>query len=174
MQRLEEQRVKLVKLDELIPHPANTNEGDVGVVVDSISENGWYGVVLAQLSTNRILAGHTRTEAARILGITRVPVIFLDVDDDEAARILLVDNKSNRLGRDDEAKLSEVLLTMQQETTRSLLGTGYDDDDVHQLLARVHTPLDLGNEVDNSRRGHRAHRCPHCLAEWEGSCTPDD
>lgn len=96
--------------------------------------NGWYGTVIVQKSTNRIIAGNHRVAAARQLGWTHVPVQIIDVDDEAASRINLADNRTARLGTDDSDLLAEILTTL-ASTDLGLDGTGYDGDDLDDLLA---------------------------------------
>lgn len=123
-----------VPIDSVSPHPENVNEGDDGVVIDSIDEHGFYGAVMVQESTRRIIFGHTRHRAARARGAATLPVFFLDVDDDEARRILLIDNESNRRGRNRPDELARLLADL-DATPRGLAGTGFDRDDLDTLLA---------------------------------------
>lgn len=62
--RLLPQRYEMRAVDSLQPHPQNANEGDVGAIVESIDENGFFGAVLVQASTGRILAGKHRWASA--------------------------------------------------------------------------------------------------------------
>jgi DNA modification methylase len=129
-----EQMIETVSIDELEPHPANPRQGDVGLIHSLIEENGWYGVIVAQRSSGRILAGNHRWRAAKAAGLEELPVAYLDVDDDRAERILLADNRSNDLASYDDHALAD-LLQLLTATEPGLLGTGYDGDDLDQLLA---------------------------------------
>lgn len=119
-----EQEYEVVRIDgdhdPLKEHPQNPNQGEEDVVDESIDENGWYGAVTAQRSTGYILAGNTRYRVAKKKGATEVPVIWKDVDDETALKILLVDNESTRQGVNDETKLEEALASL-----GTLDGTGY-------------------------------------------------
>lgn len=108
--------------DPLREHPENPNKGDVDTIDESIEVNGWYGAVTAQKSTGYIIAGNHRYRTAKARGATEIPVIWKDVDDEAALRILLVDNQSARKAQMDEEKLTAVL-----ESLESLSGTGYDE-----------------------------------------------
>lgn len=132
-----------VPVGDLKQHPDNPRQGDIGAIVESIRTNGWYGTVIAQKSTGHVLAGNHRLEAARQLGIETVPVVWLDVDDDRARRILLVDNRTNDLAAYDDRALAELLTEMAGDPEQ-LLGTGYDGDALDQLLADLdstHRPI---------------------------------
>lgn len=127
------QQYELTHVDKLSTHPANPRRGDVDQLASSIEANGFYGAVVAQRSTGHVLAGNHRLLAARERGILELPVIWLDVDDDRAARILLVDNRSNDVASYDEAQLVELL----QELDGDLTGTGYSDDDLLKLMSEL-------------------------------------
>jgi DNA modification methylase len=146
-QDYEEQTYRIAELSELTEHPENPRLGDVGVIVDSIEHNGWYGALTVQKSSGYILGGNHRKKALVAMGITRVPIIEKDVDDATALRILLADNRSSDLATYDDPKLLELLLREAQND--NLAGTGYDGDDVDQMLRdaaykaddRIVTPL---------------------------------
>jgi DNA modification methylase len=127
------QEITTVPIGDLEPHPANPRQGDVGLIHSLIEENGWYGVIVAQRSSGRILAGNHRWRAAKAAGLVELPVAYLDVDDDRAERILLADNRSNDLASYDDHALADLLQSL-TATTNGLVGTGWDGDDLDTLL----------------------------------------
>ncbi len=133
-----------VKLSDLTPHPDNPRQGDIGAIATSIQENGWYGTIVAQQSTGIVLAGNHRLQAAKQLGMTELPVYWVDVDDTTARKILLADNRVNDLASYDSEALAEILTEL--ATTDDLLGTGYDGDDIDTLLGDLEWDRD---EIDD-------------------------
>jgi ParB-like chromosome segregation protein Spo0J len=127
---------ELVPCDDLSPHPNNPRSGDVGAIRQSIRSNGFYGAVIAQRSTSRILAGEHRWRAAKAEGMEQVPVIFVDCDDDTAVRIVLADNRTNDVAGYDDIRLAELLKEVLEEQD-TLDGTGWTDDDLTDLLAYI-------------------------------------
>ena len=125
-----------VPLDRLVPHPANPNDGDVGLLCDLFDANGFGGAVLAQESTGILIDGETRLHAAEAQDLPFLPVIWLDVDDDTRDRLLAEYNESTRRGRNDEQKLLD-LLTGLAATPRGLAGTAFDGDDMDDLVNRL-------------------------------------
>lgn len=119
------QEYELVPVDRLAPHPDNPRRGNLEVLAESVGENGFYGAIVAQRSTGHVLAGNHRLKAAQGAGISEVPVVWVDVDDERARKILLVDNRSNDLASYDE----ESLLALLRDTT-DLTGTGYTAEDL--------------------------------------------
>jgi hypothetical protein len=129
-------------IDELVEHPDNPRRGDEAAIDESMAAHGFYGAVIVQASTNRIIAGNHRTRVARKRGEVTVPVLWLDVDDDQARRLLLVDNRTNDVAVYDDTELARLLGELD-----GLTGTGFDDTDLARLLA------DLEVDPDMPRRG---------------------
>ena len=111
-------------IEKLRPHPDNPSNGDQDEIVTSIEVNGMYRPVMAQSSTGYILAGNTTYAACLALGSLKIPVVWLDVDEEAAMRILLGDNELARLAIVDRALLNPLVARL-LETEMRLLGTGY-------------------------------------------------
>jgi len=138
---------KAIPVTDLIEHPDNPRRGHDHLVGESIDVNGFYGAIIVQKSTNRIVAGNTRYRAMVAAGAKTVPAFVVDVDDDEARRIMLTDNRTSDLARYDDDALLAALQAI-NETDALLAGTGYDE---HDLAALQHllTPPDLDDLADN-------------------------
>lgn len=128
------QRYEVVPLDQVQPHPDNPRRGDTAGIAESLDANGWYGAVVAQASTGRILVGNHRWLTLKEAGASEVPVIWLEVDDDRARRILLADNRTGDRADYDRAGLLDLLESMAGEPD-ALAGTGYDLDALEDLRA---------------------------------------
>lgn len=115
-----DQEYELVPIDSISEHPQNYNIGDEEAIDESIEANGWYGTVTVQTSTRLILAGNHRYRVAKKRGAKQIPVIWKDVDDQTAGRILLADNLTARAARIDQQMLDTLL-----EGLETLEGTGY-------------------------------------------------
>lgn len=126
-----------VALESLYDFPGNPNEGDDGLVADSLDHNGWFGAIVANVETRHVLAGHTRKRSLLAAGETHAPlVVWVRVDDeDHARRVLLVDNRSTRVGFDDPARLAEMLEAL--ALNDSLPGSGWDGDDLDAILQTI-------------------------------------
>ena len=135
----------MTPVDDLTPHPSNPRRGNIELIRESIRVNGFYGAVVAQLSTKTILAGEHRWKAARLEGMAEVPVIFIDCDDATAERIVLVDNRANDDAGYDDGLLADLLQSVQERD--SLEGTGWTDDGLADLLLYMEGPPDqTGND----------------------------
>jgi hypothetical protein len=131
-----EQTYEIRDFATLRAHPDNPNQGDKEIIRTSIRANGFYGAVIVQKSTGLVLAGKHRTEVALEEGISDGPVLVVDVDDARARRIMAVDNEANRRGDNDEEILLRLLRQMQDDD-EGLLGSGFGDEDIADLVASL-------------------------------------
>lgn len=125
-----------VSISKIKPHPNNVRQGDIGAICQSLSEHGQYRPIVVQKKTGFILAGNHTFQAAKSLGWKEIAATFVECDEEQALRILLVDNRTNDLATFDDHRLSE-LLTELVATEQGLEGTGYDTDDLDDLLRRL-------------------------------------
>jgi len=132
----------LVSASLVKPHPRNARNGDVDAIKESMLINGVYRPVYAQRSSGYALAGNHSHLAMVELGAEEVPVIWLDVSDEQALRILIADNRSADLGMYDDGLMVQLLDEL-NATPVSLLGTGYAEDDLADLRLLLDSPLDL-------------------------------
>lgn len=144
--------IELVPVDALTPHPENPRKGDLDAISQSLEAHGFYGVVVAQRSTGYVLAGNHRLLAAQQAHLDQLPVAWLEVDDDEARRILLADNRSNDLASYDDPKLKELLATL-EGSAKGLLGTLYEAGEDHQSTLR-YLETHFGNYIGPVTLGH--------------------
>jgi hypothetical protein len=131
-------RLETVTVSGLRPHPRNYRahpDDQIDHLVESIREHGLYrNIVIARDGT--ILAGHGVVQAARKMGLESVPVYRLDLgpDDPRALKVLAGDNEIGHLGEIDDRALSEMLKEIKDTDLTGLLGTGYDEMMLTNLL----------------------------------------
>jgi ParB-like nuclease domain len=143
------QEYELVSVRAIKTHPRNARQGDIGAIHESITQNGFFGACVVQKSTGHILAGNHRYMAAVEAGLQSVPVIWVDVDDDRALRILLADNKTSDDASYDQTALADILSEL--ANTSDLLGTGFDGDDLDQLIADLGGYQNDGGNAEESQ-----------------------
>lgn len=136
---------ELLPLDAVKPHPRNPRRGDLDAIKASMDVNGFYGAIVANKRTGYILAGNHRWMAARMVELPEIPVLWVDVGEAEARRILAADNRTGDLGGYDDAVLASLLQGLQDDG--GLLGTGYSSDDLDELLSGL---IDLDDDSDSS------------------------
>ena len=122
---------KHVDIDKLKNHPKNYREhpeDQLQHLMKSIEQQGFYrNIVVAKDYT--ILAGHGVVKASRKLGLKEVPVVRLDIDANstKALKVLAGDNELGRLAEVDDRELSKILKEILEMDVEGLLGTGYDE-----------------------------------------------
>ncbi|MDQ3241212.1 MAG: ParB/RepB/Spo0J family partition protein, partial [Actinomycetota bacterium] len=121
--------IECVPTDSLIPHPDNPRRGNVEAIKESLERNGQYRPIVANRPTREVLGGNHTLRAAVELGWAVIAATFVDVDPEQAKRILLVDNRTNDLAGYDTQALVDLLSELDD-----LSGTGYDHDALGELL----------------------------------------
>lgn len=119
---------------EIKPHPKNYRRGKVDQIQTSLATIGWYGAVIVQESTGLIIAGRHRWEAAQAEGHATLPAFWVDVDDAQAVKIMLADNRMSDIAANDEEAV-QALLREIFETEGTLAGTGYTADDLDKQVS---------------------------------------
>jgi DNA modification methylase len=122
-------------LDKIVPYARNPrrNASAIATVAASLKEFGWRQPIVVD-EAMVILAGHTRLEAARQLGLKEVPVhVARGLTSAQARAYRLVDNRSAEIAEWDEALLGLELDDLQLEGFDLHL-TGFDDDELDRLL----------------------------------------
>ncbi len=117
------------EIDTLLPFPNNPRRGNVKKLRESLEANGQYKPIVVQASTRYILAGNHLWQAAKELGWSKVNIVEVDVNNTQAKKIVASDNRLGELGSYDEQELLDLLQDI------SLEGTGYDTQDIDDLLA---------------------------------------
>lgn len=137
-----------VPLDGLSAYPGNPRRGRVDVIKRSLARHGQYRPIVVNRRTMQVLAGNHTMHAARELGWHELAATFVDVDEDTAARIVLVDNRASDLATDDDDELAALLSSL-ADSEAGLDGTGYDDADLKQLLDQL-SGAEGGDSADTS------------------------
>lgn len=139
---------ELRRIDSLRPYPKNArthSAEQVALIARSIEEFDWTYPVLID-SDGTVIAGHGRLEAARSLGLEEVPTLTLGhLTPAQVDAYRLADNRLSELADWDEELLRGELEAL-READFDLSLTGWDDDEIAQLLADE-TPSPAADEV---------------------------
>jgi ParB/Sulfiredoxin domain len=131
-------KIEVVRLAALHPHPRNYRghpQDQIAHLVESLKEHGVYrNVVAARDGT--ILAGEGIWRAAQAAGLTEMPIQRMDLAPDEprAIKLLVGDNELSHLAEDNDRLLSDLLKQVRETDTAGLLGTGYDETMLANLV----------------------------------------
>jgi hypothetical protein len=152
--------IETVPVGVLRPHPRNPRRGDVRLIAGSLKRNGQYRPILVQRATNIILAGYHTWQAAQLLGWTHIAVLPVEVDDDAALRLLLMDNRSSDVADYDDALLAELHALIGESAPWVVEGEP----------APPVPPRPRPRDVDDDERGSGANQFDR-WSEWESSPT---
>lgn len=143
----------------------NPRKGNVGAVAASLKAHGQYRPIVANIGSHtgrryEVLAGNHTLKAFRQLaeqnpGDERwngILVHWVDVDEDQAAKIVLADNRTAEKGRYDNKELAGLLADVADDLT----GLGYTADDLDALNSVAdEVILDPGDLDDDEPVDHR-------------------
>jgi DNA modification methylase len=148
------ERLERLRVSDLKPHernPRTHSKKQVRQIADSIRRFGFTNPVLVD-GENRIIAGHGRVEAAKLLGLERVPAIRLEhMREAERRAYIVADNWLAELaGWDNELLALELghILELKPEFNLSLVG--FDPAEIEGLFNGLdaNAPEDAPAEVD--------------------------
>jgi hypothetical protein len=147
--RIPPPKIETVPIGKLVPWVKNPRKGHaVKEIARSIDAFGYLAPIVVQAKTYRVLAGHGRLAALKEAGVTEVPVIVADIDDDRADLFTLADNKTSEYSDWDFGTMADLIL----------------DFDVKGLDTRAAAFRDFEVEriVNWTPDEKRAGKCPTC------------
>jgi ParB-like chromosome segregation protein Spo0J len=121
--------IETVGINEVKIHPLNPREGDIGSIIESLTHMGQYRPIVVNKATKHILSGNHTYQGAVQLGWEKIAVHWVDVDDVEEIKILIVDNRTSDLATYDPQELNKLL------TSTGLRGTGFSSEEVAEILS---------------------------------------
>jgi len=127
--------IQEVALITLTPYPNNPRKGDVNLITESLKAYGQYKPITINKRTNEILTGNHTYEAAKKLGWTTIQGTYVDVNEETAAKIVLMDNRTSDAGGYNDSKLMQLL-----DGLGDLDATGYTDKDLKELKNLLDAP----------------------------------
>src|SRR5450830_1478734 len=153
-----------VALDDLRPDPANPrriSEDELDALERSLRQFGFVQPVLARREDRTVIGGHQRLVAARRLGLTSVPVTWLDVSVEQARLLGLALNKIS--GSWDDALLARLLADLGATPELDLTLSGFGQDEIGELLRSLETrekreqveSFDLDDALEEATRAPR-------------------
>lgn len=158
----------VVALDTLRPAERNPRRGDVDAIRASLLEHGQYRPLVVNRRTGQVLAGNHTMRAMLELGWESAAVTWVDVDPDQASRIVLADNRTNETSTYDLELLERALSDL-----GDLTGSGWTADDLDLIRADLVAPDGFSPPDDPGPKGDGGghpddgepaapHVCPGC------------
>lgn len=149
-----------VPTDALVLYPRNPRRGSLELLKNSLRRHGQYRPIVVNRRTNEVLAGNHTLQAARELGWDEIAATFVDVDEDTAARIALIDNRASDVAEYDPQALVDLL-----DSLPDLDGTGFDRLALDSLVQSLSTDFEpVAGDEQGALDGHLT--CPECGHTW--------
>jgi len=159
-------------IEGLTPHPKNPrqNEEAVSQIARSIERFGFTSPIIAREQDKTIIAGHTRWKAGKKLGLSKVPVIFVNLSVVDAELLMIADNKLGEKADWDTDKLSDLLSEL-REQDEDLDVLGFDDGELESIIDGLDSQFEEytapeDQEIDLDDFNDFDHTCPRCNFEW--------
>lgn len=149
-----------VPLASILPNPINPRKHSrqqIGALAHSIKSFGFNAPILVD-SENRVVAGHARLEAARLLGLQEVPVVRLEhLSEHQAKAYMLADNKLTDRSAWDDAKVSIILKDLSEMALEfEIEATGFETAEIDLRIQSLDPSEGVADSAD----------------EFEGSAGP--
>jgi 16S rRNA G966 N2-methylase RsmD len=151
--------VELVPISSLNPYPNNARthtKRQIRQIADSIRTFGWTNPVLVD-ANDRIIAGHGRVEAAKLLGISIVPALRIeDLTEAQVRAYVIADNRLAELaGWDQEILGKELQFLTELDLNFDIELTGFEMGEIDVLIENQgktqSDPADDISEIDQGR-----------------------
>jgi len=130
---LKVQRVGIEALRPAKYNPRVMPEAEMAKLRRSIEAFGFVEPIVVRRKDNTVIGGHQRLEAAKALGLKKVPVVYVDVSEQEAKALNLALNRIQ--GEWDLPKLGQLLEELRDLPDLDEALTGFDQKEMDDLLA---------------------------------------
>lgn len=153
---------EMVDTCDLLPYEKNNKkhpDDQIALLAKGIRNFGFRWPIAANKKTKKIISGHARLQAASLLNMDKVPVVwheFKSAAEEKAFRI--ADNKLASRAEDDFRNIvSEIQDLDTGEIDLEL--TGYLEDEIAQIMSSI---PEMGEEKDGESGEGKTVTCPKC------------
>ena len=124
---------------DIIPNPRNPNkhpDKQIALLAKIIRGNGWRSPIVISKRSGFVVKGHGRLEAAKLLGVQKVPVDLQDYENEamEWADVI-ADNRIAELAEIDNGVLKDLLVELDTREIDMDL-TGFDNAELERLMTQ--------------------------------------
>jgi len=138
IKKTQEIKLEQVSIEELRPDPANPrkiSDTELESLTRSIREFGLVDPIIARREDRVVIGGHQRLIAARKCGLKTVPVVFVDITQEQARLLNLA---LNRISGDwDRDLLGRLLSDLSSIADIDLSLSGFSDEEFKKHLKRM-------------------------------------
>ena len=123
-------KVERVPLTDLQLWPGNPRKGNKRLIRESLQQFGQTRPLHARRADGHVMMGNNTLECMQDLGFEHADVIYHDVDEATARRVMLMDNRTADLGFYDDMLIAEML----QQLDGDYEGTGWTADEADKYF----------------------------------------
>jgi DNA modification methylase len=144
--------VTYLSIQSIVPDPTNPRRHtpeQIRAIARSIEAFGFNAPILVD-SGNRVVAGHGRLEAAKLLGIAEAPVIRLEhLSEQQAKAYMLADNKLTDRSSWDDRKVAIVLKELSDIAVDfEIEATGFEAPEIDLRIQSLEPPDESADSAD--------------------------
>jgi DNA modification methylase len=144
--------VTYLSIQSIVPDPTNPRRHtpeQIRAIARSIEAFGFNAPILVD-SANRVVAGHGRLEAAKLLRIAEVPVIRLEhLSEQQAKAYMLADNKLTDRSNWDDRKVAIVLKELSDIAVGfEIEATGFEAPEIDLRIQSLEPPDESADSAD--------------------------
>lgn len=158
---------KMTSVLALKHHPANVrehSEENIQAVMASLKRFGFqYPIVVDK--DNQVIAGNGRLEASKRLGFKAIPVVFTQLEGDEAEAYAIADNRTSDLSQFNYKKLADTLKRLGAGGTE-IADLGWEQFELKPLLNANWAPP----EIPDAEKQSPAQRMKTALDQIRALC----
>jgi len=142
---------EMVDIEKLQMNPRNPKqhpEEQIRLYAKAIAGNGWRRPVTVSNLSGMITRGHGALLAARLMGLSSIPVDYQDYDNQDLEMAdVLADNRIGELGKLDELRVQEIILSFSEHFDLDL--TGFDSDNIQRIIDDSENTKYLDSEISD-------------------------
>ena len=143
-----------VDIEKVTGHPRNPNKhGDeqIALLAKIIKNSGWRNPICVSNRSGFVIKGHGRLMAARVLGVTHVPVEYQDYATEAAEyQDMIADNRIAELAERDMGIIKDLLEELDTGANDMDL-TGYAAAEIERLMTQFHVEDETDAEPQTDR-----------------------
>lgn len=128
---------EMVDIEAVVANPRNPNrhpESQITLLAKVIKHQGWRNPIVVSRRSGFVVKGHGRLAAAKLLGLTTVPVDYQEYPNEAAEwSDMIADNKIAELAEQDNDALKELIRDLDGQIDLDL--TGFSSADLSGLFS---------------------------------------
>ena len=146
-----------MKASDLTPHPQNWRlhpNHQLDALTATLEEIGFAGCPIARETPDglQLIDGHARVD---LCGDAEIPILIVDLDEQEANKMLASYDPISAMAGTDEDKLADLLAHLQD------VGEGFA-----AFVGELQPPLPDNRDIDEDKLAETKNTCPECGFQW--------